>query len=286
MTEKKLLARGVGHAKLTLTLRVIDKRQDGFNNIEALVSFVDGMSETLSIYESQNDLSELKVISGGDQLDVGPSNLVNVAIKKFSKVLNSRDFHCELEKQIPVEAGLGGGSVDAALTLRMLNEIYGDPFSIDQIMEIASEIGSDVSACVYSQLCWMRGRGENISPVEAADLEGLAALVVTPSIRCATPLVYQNYDVMGRPSDDGFESPPELVKITSTIHNDLSLSAYDLYPELVNYKKELENITGRKFQLAGSGSTFFTLGNETELNQMLNELNFPESRAVRVGQLF
>lgn len=287
------IGEGVGLAKLTLTLRVLDKRDDGYNNIKALTAFVDRITEKLKIYGANIDSPSLRVISGEKNLDVGESNLINIAIEKYNEALftekhiDPKSIRCELSKTIPIAAGLGGGSVDAALTLRVLNEIYDNTLSSEQLNSIAIDIGSDVSACLYSKLCWMAGRGETVTPVKDVNLGELAALIITPPMRCSTPAVYHHYDKIGRPSDVGLDVPQELLRLCSNIHNDLSLGAYDLYPELISYKKEIESITGRHFALAGSGSTFFTLGNEHDLVDLLKAVKnkLPKNRIVNVGKL-
>lgn len=267
-------------AKLTLSLRINEKRDDGFNNLEALTVFLEDIYDEIELKKTDtNNLSIQMQQNDAYILESDDNNLVMKALKSFNTTLiknhgitNLASFAIDLKKTIPVQGGLGGGSADAAATLRALNDFYGDVLSESELLEIASKIGSDVSACLSSKSCWMRKRGDEITPVEL-ELDDLYALIVTPNIYCSTPAVFRHYDKISRPKDIGYQAPIHLEKFIPTIHNDLSIAAYDLYPELLDFKNDIETKTGLNFQLAGSGATLFGIGDSDKINECVVAIN-------------
>lgn len=268
-------------AKLTLTLRMLDKRDDGFNNLEALTVFLPDVADVLSTRDISDGQSRLTVSQAdGSPSEVvnGDTNLVNQAWKLYSEhervVLIDVDLSqvgFDLVKTIPVQAGLGGGSVDAAATLNILNQMCGEPLTITELGWLAEELGSDVPACMYSQALWMRGRGERVDPLDEPDeiAENLHVVVITPTISCSTPAIFTRYEEMGRPVDEGIPSPTSLQSITPTLHNDLALAAYDAFPVLTDFKNEVEQLTNLPFMLAGSGSSLFSVVDSAQAQETL-----------------
>jgi 4-diphosphocytidyl-2-C-methyl-D-erythritol kinase len=282
-------------AKLTLTLRMKDKRDDGFNNLEALTVFLGYLGDRLKFEKTTNTTSTLSIenktkdniqLDSADNLIIKALNLFHERLSTISPGMKRQNFDISLVKSIPVQAGLGGGSSDAATTLQFLNEFYGQPFTNTVLYQLAAELGSDVSACLYAQSCWMLGRGEAISPMPI-DFGDLCAVVITPDVYCSTPEVFQRYEEMGRPVDEGVAPPPELTSVVASLHNDLGLAAFDLYPELVNFKQRCEEVCSLPFQVAGSGSTLFLLAFIDDAQyyaEILEERLTP--RAVSVNPMF
>jgi 4-diphosphocytidyl-2-C-methyl-D-erythritol kinase len=280
-------------AKLTLTLRMLDKRDDGFNNLEALTVFLPNVSDIVVASEGTHDFV-LMGPAADDSLMQHETNLVVRARNLFEQHERIADLHdellttsLELAKSIPIAAGLGGGSADAAATLHVLNRICGDQLTLTELGWLAEELGSDVPACIYSQALWMKGRGEVVDPLDEFP-EGLHVLVVTPHIECSTPAVYKRYEEMGRPVDEGIEAPADIAHLTKTLHNDLALAAYDLSPELVDIKETLEKETSARFMLAGSGSTLFCVGDKEYVSrsqQKISELGMSGLRLCATSEL-
>lgn len=270
-------------AKLTLTLRMLDKRDDGYNNLEALTVFLPEISDSLETGSTQESRLIVGNVDGTQsEIQSDDSNLVMRAFDIFLRCVHAKGCDVDfseigfyLLKGIPHAAGLGGGSADAAATLRILNKVSGDVFSKEELSSIAEEIGSDVPGCVYSKAIWMRGRGERVDMLDSREVESLyklSALVVTPDIECPTPAVYRRYEELGRPVDEGIESPSILANITPTLHNDLALGAYDLFEDLTSFKENFDRTLGQLSVLAGSGSTFFIVDESDKVECLYNKV--------------
>jgi 4-diphosphocytidyl-2-C-methyl-D-erythritol kinase len=173
----------------------------------------------------------------------------------------------KLEKRIPLGAGLGGGSSDAAAILRGVNELFGLRLHVDELAAIGVGIGSDVPFFVHAGSAVVEGFGEKVAP--RASVPDLWAVVVLPEVSCSTPAVYGWFDDL---VEDG-TWPAFRVDDVHTIathgapdpdspFNDLTASAFRAAPELVAIQQELQAIAERPAHLTGSGSSFFVLCDE------------------------
>lgn len=264
-------------AKLTLSLRILGKREDGFNNLEALTVFLPSVNDVVHVEE--NDVQDFVISSPQHNLvSLTKDNLViraRDAYLNHERILDKDNvqFRILLEKVIPLAAGLGGGSADAAATLNALNRYYDYELTPTELGWLAEELGSDVPACVYSQASWMKGRGEIVDPLDDFYVEDIVACVVTPDIECSTPAIFARYDEMGRPHDEGVEAPVAVRHYVDTLHNDLSLAAYDVFPELAELKRSLRSATDQEFMMAGSGSTLFCLVDTARVDDIQDKIN-------------
>lgn len=281
----------IAPAKLTLTLRMLDKREDGFNELSALTVFLPEISDGLTLNSSGN----FEIQSENIAMSPDDSNLVVRAFQLFSS--HSKVIDCGvdisnlgfvLEKHIPIAAGLGGGSADAAGTLRILNEKCGFVLNNNELVEIATWLGSDIPGCIYSKALWMEGRGEIVEPINDFDTGDQRVLAITPNIFCLTPLVYKKYEQMGRPTDVGVEVK-SFSRYTANLHNDLALAAFEQFPNLVEFKDNIQSITGLKFFLAGSGSTLFTIGDPELISEskrrIENEISLEDIRLLATSSI-
>ena len=213
-------------AKLTLSLRVVGVRDDGFHLIDAEMVTVD-LADRLTI--DPGDGLEVLGVDGGPEVDDGDDNLVRRAL-----VLAGRTAQVRVEKAIPAGAGLGGGSADAAAVLRWVG--------FDDLVA-ASAIGADVAFCLVGGRARVTGIGE---VVESLPFEERTFTLLTPPVGCPTPAVYRRWDEMGGPSGDR--------------GNDLEQAAVDLVPDLARWRDSLAEASGLQPRLAGSGSTWFVEG--------------------------
>lgn len=274
-------------AKLTLTLRILDIREDGYNNLDALTLYCEDLFDVLKIetgVAGEEPLLTLSLDSTVDKdLNVDSSNLIlkahEIYVNKLREFKNEEyGFIYEIEKHIPSAAGLGGGSADCATTLRLLNQFYSNFFDIKEIVEMAAALGSDIPGCVYSRALTMTGRGDLVNlidnfKVDLKFLDEYKALIITPDISCSTPEIYRHFDEIGRPTHIGIESPSKFGVLTDNFHNDLEIAAIDRYSELADFKNHIDTITGEKFMLAGSGSTIFAVLDEGKAESTMSKLN-------------
>jgi 4-diphosphocytidyl-2-C-methyl-D-erythritol kinase len=233
-------------AKLTLSLRVLGSRADGMHELVAEMVTID-LADSLTFSEG----SGLTVIDGvvGDLgLEaLGEENLVEKALG-----LAGRRAAVRLTKRIPVGAGLGGGSADAAAVLRWAG--VTDP-------NLASTLGSDVGFCLAGGRARVSGVGERIEPLPFEDRRFLLLL---PPIAIDTASVYRAWDYLMR--EDGRPPATASGSTQGASGNDLEEAALTVCPQLLYWRETFETITGRRPRLAGSGSTWFVEGTPEELD--------------------
>lgn len=242
-------------SKVNLFFRVISKRPDGFHEIASLYQAV-GLYDTLYFRKS----SHLSVTCSNPSLSTGESNLVTKAARLFFQktgMESAADIH--LVKNIPVEAGLGGGSGDAATTLWGLNELYGRPAGLSELMEWGATLGSDVAFFFSSGCAYCTGRGEKLESLPPMDLP-VKVTIVKPKEGLSTPLVYKNCRVENFPLRSPEESLISFQQGKGDFYNDLEIPAFSLLPSLKEIKTLLESAGFSHALMCGSGTAFFCLG--------------------------
>lgn len=171
-------------AKLNLTLRVLGRRDDGFHEIDSLMVALPGLHDRLEVRPVTEDRFECS----DPDLPTDGSNLVLRARDAFREATGIRDgLSIRLEKRIPHGAGLGGGSSDAAATLRALDRCFGEPLGAESLADLAAGIGSDVPFFLGGPAARVRGRGEKIEPAAAP---GGRVLLLKPAFGVSTPDAY------------------------------------------------------------------------------------------------
>jgi 4-diphosphocytidyl-2-C-methyl-D-erythritol kinase len=160
-----------------------------------------------------------------------------------------------LRKHIPMGAGLGGGSADAAAALLAVRRLLDVDIDDDGVLELAAETGSDVPFCVRGGAAWMRGRGELLEPVALPQRIGF--LLAIPPFRLATPDVYRAWDELGGPEAQRVvPAPRRLAGLVSELANDLEPAAEAVEPRLRKFRRALEEAAGGPALMAGSGSSY------------------------------
>ncbi|HET6951445.1 MAG TPA: 4-(cytidine 5'-diphospho)-2-C-methyl-D-erythritol kinase [Acidimicrobiales bacterium] len=212
-------------AKLTVSLRVTGRRDDGYHLIDAEMVSLD-LADELTFRPGWG----LDVVSGFDLGYVDPQdNLVGRALKAVG-----REAHVSLAKRIPAGGGLGGGSSNAAAVMRWAG--------CDDL-EIAESLGADVPFCLHGGRARVRGIGEVLDPLPFV---ARTITLAMPPFGCSTPAVYAAWDDLGGPRAEG--------------PNDLEPAALAVEPRLARWRDVLGEATGQEPQLAGSGSTWFVDG--------------------------
>jgi 4-diphosphocytidyl-2-C-methyl-D-erythritol kinase len=175
-------------AKLNLSLRVVRKREDGFHEIDTLMVRLPGLCDQLSFAPADTDA----FTCNDPGVPADDSNLVLKALSAYRAAIGpARPLAIHLEKRVPHGAGLGGGSSDAAATLRAVDELHGDALGTERLMEIAATIGSDIPFFLGPPAARATGRGEKIEAAE--EPPKLPVLLLKPSFGVATPDAYKRW---------------------------------------------------------------------------------------------
>ncbi|MDQ0511069.1 4-(cytidine 5'-diphospho)-2-C-methyl-D-erythritol kinase [Ancylobacter amanitiformis] len=174
-------------AKVNLSLRVLGRRADGYHELSSVVAFA-GAGDRLTLQPGETLTLDLAG-PGAAILAAGGDNLVLRAARELGlRIPGLRTGRFSLDKRLPVAAGIGGGSADAAAALRLLARANGLPRGDDRLFAAALATGSDVPACLYSRSCVMAGRGEALTPLA---LPRFGALLVNPRVPVATADVFR-----------------------------------------------------------------------------------------------
>jgi 4-diphosphocytidyl-2-C-methyl-D-erythritol kinase len=275
--------RATAYPKLTLSLRVLGVRPDGYHDLDALVVSLGQPHDVLEAYAVPAPGGvhvELEPFEGLEDIPSDHRNLAFVAAESLL-VRAGRSGHgvrLVLRKRIPAGAGLGGGSADAAAALLAVRRLLDVAVSDEVVAEIAAEIGSDVPFCLRGGAARMRGRGEVIEPI--ALTPGLAFLVAIPPFRLSTPDVYRAWDALGGPSAErSVPAPRRVASAMAELANDLEPAAEAVEPRLREFRTALEAAAARPALLAGSGSAYVV---PVEDARALPELVSEVGRRLRV----
>lgn len=247
-------------AKINLTLDVLHKRPDGYHEVEMIMTTVD-LADRLEL-ESLNK-NEIRIISHNRFVPDDSRNLAYQAARLLKDRYGiKKGVSIQIDKIIPVAAGLAGGSSDAAAALKGLNQLWGLGLSLDELAEIGAEIGSDVSFCVYGGTALATGRGEKIEHLPAPP--NCWVVLAKPTIGVSTGEVYKNLklDRMKRPDTRAMieaikESNYE--KMCWNMGNVLESVTLHAHPEVALIKEQMIRFGADAVLMSGSGPTVFGL---------------------------
>lgn len=253
-------------AKLNLFFRVVKKRGDGYHDIASIF-------QTISLGDYLNiELSEKDSLTCTDSaIPIDNTNLVLRALDLF-RCKTGLDIHVSihLDKKVPIQAGLGGGSSNAATLLWGVNELASRPATVQELMQWSSEIGSDCPFFFSQGTAYCTGRGENVSPLPSFPQS--AVWLAKPSYGLSTPLVYQNCNLSLFPKRDPDDILVDFLEGKPDYFNDLEIPAFQLAPELGLIKQKLLALKFDKVSMTGSGTAFFCFGNVA--SPQINGLQF------------
>jgi 4-diphosphocytidyl-2-C-methyl-D-erythritol kinase len=270
-------------AKLNLFLHITGKRPDNFHLLESLIIFTQ-FGDRLEFAPS--DHLQLSVTGPfADAIDTEEDNLVLRAARALG---GGRGAHITLHKHIPVAAGLGGGSADAAATLRGLITLWGLEIGDSELQRIAVRLGSDVPVCLRSQAAFVSGIGEFVSPVGVTGPLWLA--LVNPGEKLPTAEVFRHFYTTPAASLEPprlIDSLPELMDYTRPKYNMLEAAAKKLLPVIGNALEAIAATPGCLLsRMSGSGATCFGVyesQNEAETAVRLLMREYPKWWCVATG---
>ncbi|MGA7327611.1 MAG: 4-(cytidine 5'-diphospho)-2-C-methyl-D-erythritol kinase [Rhodomicrobium sp.] len=251
-------------AKVNLTLHVLGRRLDGYHELRSLIAFADIADELTFDPAGPAGL----ILEGPFAEAIDGENLILKAKRTVAGWLGRElDGAFRLQKRIPVAAGLGGGSSDAAAAIRVLFRAYGSDRSVENFVTKSAIIGADVPVCLYNKAALVAGLGERISP--APYLGTLPAVLVNPGIKVPTAEVFGrlnappysgDWEGEANATDDSFASPEDVALALEDGRNDLQPAAIALKPAIAEVLDALRNRRGCVLaRLSGSGPTCFGL---------------------------
>lgn len=247
-------------AKINLSLDVLHKREDGYHEVEMIMTTID-LADRLELTLLEKD--EIKIISHNRFV---PDDQRNLAYQ--AALLLKERFHVKkgvsmvIEKAIPVAAGLAGGSSDAAAVLRGLNKLWELGLTLEELAEMGAEIGSDVSFCVYGGTALATGRGEIITKLPAAPT--CWVILAKPFIGVSTADVYRRLDLNGvnHPKTKDMVqaiNAGDYGMVCDLVGNVLEEVTFPLHPEVAQIKEQMKRFGADAVLMSGSGPTVFGL---------------------------
>ncbi len=266
-------------AKVNLFLKVLRKRSDGYHDILSIM-------QRISLYDEMKfDLkgTGIRIICPGG---VVPENKDNIAYKAAEVILSGVSCHPGIEitinKKIPVAAGLGGGSSNAATTLVTINEMTGAKYSTGELMKIGAKLGADVPFFIFGKTALASGIGDRLEPVK--DIPKLWFILVNPGFEIYTRDIYENLKLGLTKEPIKYRMPrfATMSHVAEGLYNDLEGVSFRFYPVLSDIKKRLTANGALGSLMSGSGPTVFGLfKNEVEARKA--EQNLKEAQ---IGSVF
>jgi 4-diphosphocytidyl-2-C-methyl-D-erythritol kinase len=248
-------------AKVNLFLEVLRRRPDGYHDLATLMLAV-GLYDTLDIAPGAPDTGDVQLTCDIPGLSVGPENLVCRAVELIRGRFGiASGVRVHLRKRIPMAAGLGGGSSDAAGTLAGLNRLWRLGLSTAELSALGAELGSDVSFFFHGPAGWCTGRGEIVEPVAVG--RPLSLVLACPSVGLSTAAVFRALQVPADPLPGVGVCQAlragDIERIASGLHNRLESSALALCPAVERLRTQLASLGPPGVLMSGSGTTVFAL---------------------------
>lgn len=237
-------------AKINLLLKVLNKREDGFHNIESIMQTID-LFDYLTINIENYSTSEILLDGNNKEIPYNEKNLVYKAAKLFLDKTNlqNKKISIYIDKSIPVSAGLAGGSTNAAGTLYGLNKIFKDILTRDELNYLCAGLGSDLNVCLNGGRILATGRGEVTEPLEFEEFN--VNLIKPKALGISAKEAYTKFAELKNNS--------KALKTRDNFENDLEWAVIEDYPQLQFIKNKYP-----KSMMTGSGSTYFSLTEEFE----------------------
>ncbi len=258
------------HAKINLSLDITGKRENGYHDVRMIMTTLD-LCDELSFEKGG---SGVRLLTDDEMLNkeqaAGSDNLVIKAANRLSEAVGkSFDVNISLKKNIPIAAGMAGGSADAAATLRGLNRLFGLKLSNDELRKIAVKIGADVPFCVEGGLTLCEGIGERLTPLTGP--KNVKVLVCKPDIYVSTKDVYIAYDKETNPYhpqvDEMIDAlqKDDILKTAKLLGNTLEQVTKKAHPVIGEIEKSMLDAGALNSIMTGSGPTVFGIFNDEDL---------------------
>lgn len=245
------------NAKINLGLYITEKRSDSFHNIETIFLPIPKLCDILEVVPIPNQESNILFSFSGIKVDGDPND--NLCVKAYyliNKLVELPNVAIHLHKQIPMGAGLGGGSADGAFALSMLNQLADKPLPERELMKLALALGSDCPFFIKNINSFGVGRGEKLEPLDI-NLSGYHLLLINPNIHVNTGIAYRKSIPSPAPFNLKQITEVPIEKWRNFITNDFEKVVFPTHPEIESIKTELYSMGAVYSSMSGSGSTVF-----------------------------
>ena len=266
------------YAKLNLSLEILGKREDGFHEIRSILQTID-LWDMVSFGISDS----IKIACDIPGLD-DQTNIAYKAVDRVKQLCQSElGINIRINKGIPIAGGLGGGSSDAAASLRAVNRLWELGLSHKQLELVAGEIGSDVPFFLYGGTCLASGRGEQITRLPGINEQYIFLVSPEHQISRKTPLLYENINEEHYSSGNSVTETALRISENGTLREDTMVNtfealAFDIFPGLVEYKNAMKQAGITKIHLSGTGPALFSIG--TDWERMCGWKNFLQAKGI------
>jgi len=259
-------------AKLNLTLEVVNRREDGFHNINSIMQLI-SLYDYLNISVRKSDKSSIELSGNSPDIPYNEKNLVYKAASLFLEKTNLKNYNVkiDIEKNIPIAAGLAGGSTDAAGTILGLNLIFDNLLSKEKMHDLCASLGSDLNVCLEGGCLLATSRGENVHKLPFIAMP--VTLIKPKNLGISAKEAYTKYAL--KTDKPKFNNTEKMINalnqnrdIKEFLYNDLEYAVFDDYKELQFIKTKLPNSI-----MSGSGSTYFIL-------EDLKDAGFPDEYQI------
>lgn len=261
--------------KINLLLNVLRRRKDGFHELETVMQPLPLFDELTAKFASRPGI---ELLCDYPEIPIGADNLICRAARVFQSAMGKKDgLQIHLQKNIPIAAGLGGGSGDAAATLLILNRLYDSALSAESLFEMASQLGSDVPFFLKNGPAIAFGRGETVQPVPPFEIfEDACVILVNPGFGVPTAWAYQKLQLDKTKGNSAPISVRELIWALQAsdweasmrgLFNSLERPVFRKYPVLEIIRLELLKSGCSGALLSGSGATVFGIIRGKELGE-------------------
>lgn len=273
-------------AKINLALDVINKRKDGFHNLKMVMTTVD-LFDRITFEKIDDD--KIILNSNKHYLPNDDRNLVYKVVKLIKDIYKIKTgVKIYIDKNIPVAAGLAGGSSDAAATIRALNKMFKLGMNLSDMIKIGEQIGSDVPFCIYNKTAIAEGRGEILTPINK--MPKCWVILVKPKFGVSTKEIFDNINYPNLEHPDVDQIILALInqdyhQLCSLIGNSLENVTFNLYPEVKEIKEKLLLLDVDAALMSGSGPTVFGfVKKEKKAKKILNSIDKSKYKvyAVRI----
>ena len=266
------------NAKINIGLNVFQKESDSYHNIDSIMAPIDLVDEMDVTFYS--DLGDLKIECSDKNIPTDERNILYKTYKAFfeESKKEKRKIDIILKKNIPSEAGLGGGSSNAGFFLKLLNEHYGNIYNESELEELAMKIGSDVPFFIKNKTARVRGKGNKVELIEN-NLKDSIILIKPLDFGVSTKEAYDSFDNLKEVKYADFDKIIDSLKkdnriaLENNIENNLEQGILETNIEVKMFKMTLNSVvSGKKFFMSGSGSTYYTFVTELEKSQIETRL--------------